>query len=487
MGEVAAIPRPSGAEIVTEERLRILSSSFSAASMTRAFGGASDPTRIWDAMVRNSPEAFAFYFDLEEKDDDIGGLLETLKLAVLSRERSIEPYDDSQPAQEVADFVSEQLDSISSFHQVLHALLDAPGYGLSIAEINYDITGSQVGVSAINDCPQELFTFAEQRYLPQVGPLRFLSTPYTVSGGVLVPEEKFLIFSYNPRKRNRFGRPLLRRAFWPSWFKRNALRFWLRFAEKGPGTAAVKYKSGATEDEKNQALEAAEALIEKIAIALPENFELVESLLTSARAQNPAVYEHMVERCELAIARAVLGQTLTSHGSDGSAGSLALGQVHKEMFHQREVELARALEQVINDQLIRRLVIWNFGPNAPMPHWCIDTDDPDDLSVRIKIDQILQQMGVPFTENYARGTYGIPEPAAGDEILQPRGMTANPLDPGTPGTPSGVPAFSDARVRKDTEDVHRLMEQMRSQSVTEFRTRIREIADEVKLGRGGIQ
>ncbi len=488
MAEVTPISKPPAGEIVSERVLQVLSSGTSMLGLARGFGGTSDPTRIWESMMGNYPDAFTYYFDLEEKDDDVGGLLETLKLAVLGRKRSVKPADDSSQAQTVADFVEQQLKAIGGFHQALHALLDAPGYGLSIAEINYDVTAGQVGLLSINDCPQEFFCFAEHRFLPQVGALRFLGQPYAMDGGELVPEEKFLIFSYNPRRRNRFGHPLLRRAFWPSWFKRNAIRFWLRYAEKGPGTAAVMYPQGAGPDEKKKALDAAEALIEKIAVAVPDNFKMVETLLTSARSQSPAVYERLVQRNELAIARAILGETLTSHGSDQGAGSYSLGQVHQEMFHQRVVELARALEGAINDQLVRRLVMWNFGPGAPMPKWSINTSDPEDLVIRVKIDQVLQAMGLDFTENYMRTTYGIPAPAPGDEVLQPLAPAAASATAFPQPAAGGGPAFVDnPRVKKDVEDVRRLMARMRAQAFATYNDRIRQLADEKLLNQGGAR
>jgi phage gp29-like protein len=236
MAEIT-IPLPPAGEIVNSRVLEVLGAGFSTINLSRGFGGTKDPTQIWQSMIANEPSAFGWYFEIEEKDDDIGGLLETLKLAILGRKRTVQPADDSAEAQRVADFVTEQLKAIPAFHSALHALLDAPGYGVSISELTFDVTAGQVRLIAINDAPQECFAFAEQRWLPQVGPLRFFANPYS-GMGELAPEEKFLVFSYNPRKRNRFGRPLLRRAFWPSWFKRNAIRFWLRFAEKGPGTAA---------------------------------------------------------------------------------------------------------------------------------------------------------------------------------------------------------------------------------------------------------
>ena len=488
MAEITTIPPPPTGKIVNERVLQVLSTGFGSLNLARGFGGTSDPTQIWTAMLGNAPEAFNYYFDIEEKDDDVGGLLDTLKASVLGRKRTVLPANDSVEAQRVAAFIEAQIKAIPAFHQVLHALLDGPGYGLSVAEIEFDVTAGQVGVLSIEDCLQECFAFAEQRWLPQIGPLRFLSNPYAATGE-LVPECKFLLFSYNPRKGNRFGRPLLRRAFFPSWFKRNAIRFWLRFAEKAPGTAAVKYPSGASEDEQKKALAAAEALIEKVAIAVPSNFELVEELLTSARSQNPAVYERLVQRNELAIARAILGETLTSHGSEGGAGSYSLGQVHQEIFRQRTIELSKALEAVINDQLVRRLVLWNFGPDAPMPRWKINTKDPDELSVRIKLDQILQSMGLQITENYARSMYGIPKPAEADQVLQPRPLqvpqTGGGIDVASPGDvpPRSNRQFADARgkdrarIDKDQGDLQRFMGQIRREAIEVYRTRVRQLAD----------
>jgi phage gp29-like protein len=478
-----SIPRlPEVREIVSESTLRqYQASGTSSLSLARAFAGTSDPSLIWQAMIGNYPEAFAYYADLEEKDDDIGALLATLKIAVLSRKRKVHAADDSAAAERVAEFVRAQLARIGDFHQVLHSLLDAPGYGLSMAEITYDVSDGQVGLAAIKDCPQECFAFAADRWQPQIGQLRFLANPYMLNGGELAPEQKFLIFTYNPRRRNRFGRPLLRRVFWPSWIKRNVLRFWLRYAEKGPGTAAVKYAPGATADEQQKALAAAEALIEKVAIAVPSNFELVEPLLTSARSQNPAVYETLVNRCELAIARGILGETLTSHGAEQGAGSYALGQVHKEMFHKREIELARSLEEIINHQLVRRLVMWNFGPDAPMPKWAINTTDAADLSVRVKLDQALQNMGLDLTENYIRKVYSIPAPAANDRILEPIAAAAPPA--ANPG-----PSFAESRPRTlDVEDVNRLASQFRIEVAELYRDRVLQLTKELSLNLARLQ
>lgn len=469
-------PLPPDEEIVTAEVLEGIHRT--TLSLAQGFAGVSDPTVIWTSMVRDFRTAFIYYRELEEKDDDISSALEMLKLAVLARDRCIQPGDDSSQAQEAADFVQAQLDQVPSFHEVLEALLDAPAYGVAIAEILFDVSEGQVGLIDIKDRPQELFSFNPQ-YQLQNGPLRLMSNPYAIDGGDLVPEEKFLIYSFRPRSGNRRGRPLLRRVFWPSWFKRQAMRMWLRYGEKGPGTAAVMYPSGANEDEKKKALAAAEAIVEKIAIAIPENFQMVKELLVSARAQNPAIYENLINRMAANISRAIVGQTLTSRGNEGGTGSRSLGDVHMKMFFLKDVEASRKLETVINDQLVRPLSLWNFGPNVPAPKFVIDKEDEEDLVQRISIDRNAQSMGVPITQDYMLKRYGYEAPEPDDLVLvPPQGVPGVAIGTGV----AAIPSFSDAEAQRNAKEVEQILAAWKLELGDLYAKRIHDIAYGIRYG-----
>lgn len=449
-------------------------------SLAQGFAGVSDPTVIWTSMIRDFRTAFLFYRELEEKDDDVSSALEMLKLAVLSRERTVVAADDSGPAQEAAAFIRQQLANVRNLHEILESMLDAPAYGVSIAECIFDVSAGQVALLDIKDRPQELFSFNPQ-YMLQTGPMRLMTNPWSIDGGELVPEEKFLIFTFRPRSGNRRGRPLLRRVFWPSWFKRQAMRFWLRFGEKGPGTAAVTYPSGATDDEKKKALAAAEAMVQSIAIAVPENFGLIKELLTAARSQNPAVYQQLINDQKYAIARAIVGQTLTTYGNEGGTGSQALGTVHAKMFYLKEVEVALKMQAIINDQLVRPLVLWNFGPTVPMPKFTVASEDEQDLVQRILVDRAAQGMGVPITKQYMQETYGFPKPGPKDEVLKPpTGIAATAISSGA----SQIPGFSDAEAEHNGKEVRQLLDAMQSQLGNLYRTRIQDIAAMIQ---GGVQ
>jgi phage gp29-like protein len=481
--DIKSMPLPQTEEIVTNDILT--ARQYTTLSLAKGFAGTADPTVIWQSMISDQQQAFNYYRELEEKDDDVAGDIEAMKLAILRRKQTVAPADDSSQAVEIAQFIEEMLCAIPNCAQVFDALMDAPAYGLAISEILWDVSSGQVGVSAIKDRPQELFCF-NPRYLPQIGPLRFLKSIYDVTGGELVPENKFLIFTYRPRNGGRRGRPLLRATFWLSWFKRQALRMWLRFGEKGPGTAAVKYPQGANADEQQKALAAAEAIVEKIAIAVPDNFGLVQELLTGARTQNPAVYENLVDRCAMAITRRILGQTLTSHGSDQGAGSFALGQVHGDTFNARQGAIAVALESVVNDQLVKPLVLWNFGPEALKiaPKWTVDMVNAEDLVQRSQVDYRLQAMGTPIPKEYVQKKYGIPEPAPDDEVLVPA-ASGNPNSPQRgdrlPVDDPADAAFSDEkRVKRETSDIDRLVSQLQDAAFPIYRQRVLDL-----VGKGG--
>ncbi|MDR3797972.1 MAG: DUF935 family protein [Terracidiphilus sp.] len=474
-------------EVVTQDVLYL--HQYTTWRLALAFTGMSDPTAMWQQMVMDTPFAVQFYRELEEKDEDVGAAMEELKLAVLDRNFTVQPKDQSGRAIDIAQFVQSQFDAMPGFESMLDSLMDAPFYGFSLVELMYDVSAGQVSLKDAKDCPQELFTFALPFY-PQTGNLRLLKTPYDIEG-VEVPEQKFAIFSYRPRARNRRGRPLLRKVFWPSWFKRQAMRFWLRFAEKGPGTAVVQYEQGASVSEKQEALAAAEAIIERVAIAVPKNFGLMEDLLKIARSQDPDVYEKLCMRCELAIYRSLVGETLTSHGGENGKGTQALGTVHESVKEKKAKRLAKSLADVLNDQLIRNLVMWNYGPDAPMPTAVLSNADETDLGDRSTVDSTLQKMGMPITQSYVQETYGLPEPKAGDVVLKPIAAAAPPVpseDPDEDGNEvddttqdKGAVPFGESKAPRsvihEQKDFDRIFDQCKSESAEIYRKRIHELAD----------
>ena len=467
-------PMPPKGELISATSLYM--QQISLYRNTLAFGGTRNPTEIWASMTYNMPQTMAYFRELEDKDEDVANCLDTLKLSVLSRDRSVlpAPRDESARAQEAKEFIEAQLGKID-FHAVLDCVLDAPGYGFSVQEMIFDTSMGQASLLDINDCPQELFLFGN-RFYPQTGKLQLLDNPWAAEG-MQVPEEKFLIYSYRKRSRNRMGRPLLKAVFWPSWFKRNVQRLWMQFAEKGPGTAVVHYNDADNASERQQAVNIAQALVENTAVAVPKGFEFETELLKIARAQDPKVYENFFQAMQYSIARRTLGETLTSFGNEGGGGSKAQGDTHADTLDKRSVELCRSLQSVINDQLIKPLVLWNFGPDAPMPVWQFDLEEAEDLSLAITVDSALQRMGKKFTLGYLSDRYDRPltpgETADGEAVPN---VTAPQVSLTDRSTATFTEKQAQADALREMAQYDKLFDQLQGEAKGIFAKRVRQIA-----------
>jgi phage gp29-like protein len=467
-------PLPPKGEMLSAESIYL--QQISLYRNTMAFGGTRNPSDIWAAMTYNLAQVMAYYRELEDKDEDVSNALNDLKLSVMSRNISVTPANDKDSAAvDTKEFVEAQLRQVK-FDEVLDCVLDAVGYGFSVQELMFETSAGQASLVKIDDCPQELFLFGN-RFYPQVGQLQLLKNPWA-SEGDLVPEEKFLIFSYRKRGRNRMGRPLLKSVFWPSWFKRNMERLWLQFAEKGPGTAVVYYNDPNSESERKRAAEIAQRIVECTAVGVPQTFKLETELLKVARSQNPDVYEHFYRTMQYSIIRTVLGETLTSFGNEGGKGSNAQGETHAETKDERSVFLAKMLMSAVNDQIVRPLVLWNFGTDALMPRWELEIKEGEDLQSRLTIDSGLQRMGKKYTVGYIAERYDVPLAAGengenAEDILVPN-ISAPSV--ALRDTVSSNFAEVENEAERELKAFDRLYAQMKADAEKLYRQRTTEIA-----------
>ena len=203
------------------------------------------------------------------------------------------------------------------------------------------------------------------------------------------------------------------------WFKRQDIRAWLKFVEKGSGTVLTKYPRGAGTEMVTKALKAAEAINDETAVAIPEDF--IVDMLTQARGVGSG--SHFKDLAEILanaeISKVILGQTLTSAGSDKGSGSLALGKVHDDVRNEKKEVDAKGLMGAINQQLIRPLVTLNYGPQVAAPRWVIDYEDGEDLGAVAERDERLVGMGVPMPVSYFVKRYQLPEFEQDDEVVRP--------------------------------------------------------------------
>ncbi len=184
------------------------------------------------------------------------------------------------------------------------------------------------------------------------------------------------------------------------------------FNEKfGSPTVVGKYRPGASDEDRNRLFDVIDSLQNDTGVTVPESVTL--ELLEAQRSGNAATYKDLADWCNDEISKIVLGATLTS-GEGRRSGSNALGAVHDRVRSEYIEADARALENVINTQLVRWLVDFNFGPDVEAPRWVIDTTRDDQLQSEMDLDRQLLRAGITLPESYFYEKYQRPQPV-GDE------------------------------------------------------------------------
>lgn len=396
---------------------------------------ANDPHR-WLFGDRISPEdstlesrgrgkGLALYDDLA-RDGQVGAVLAKRRAALIARPWEVEPADDTAAARRAAELVTAQLKALG-IEGLVEELLGALLKGVGIVEILWDATADGIAPVAAKGRDPRRFAFAaatdaagridyQLRLLTRAKPL----------DGEPVPERKFVVHRFGRRYDAPWGLGLGHQLFWPVFFKRKGVGFWLGALEKfGQPTALGRYPPGTPEAEQDKLLAALQAIATDAGVTVPDGMTI--ELLEAKRGGTFDSYRDLAQYMDAEISKIVLGETLTT--AVGESGSRALGDVHNEV----RLELTRAdadqLSRTLNSTLVRWIVELNL-PSAPPPRLWWDVSEPEDLKALADRDRLLVEIGYRPTLDRITDVYGegyapiaaTPQPAsasakAGDGVL----------------------------------------------------------------------
>ena len=352
-----------------------------------------------------TPQALKLYDELE-RDPKAWEVLEKRKMALTSRPWKVEPPegDTSRAARKAADMVRAQLTALG-FDQVTKTLLDANLKGISTNETMWLRNGSEVVADEVIDVEPWIFQFAlkpdPDEYLFARCGVRLL-TPRNYNLGEKVPHRKFLLHRFGAKYNNPWGLGLGTRLFWPIFFKRQGLQFWLSFAERfGTPVPVGKYPNNAQPAEKATLRAALRAFQQEASIMVPEGMEI--TLLEAARS-GIDTYEKLCRYMDDQITGIVLGKPI--------GGTRLAADINTE--NEIRLELVRAdgdlLSDTLNRQLVRWIVDYNM-PGAPYPRISREVEEPTDtaklavtrktifdMGFRPTLRQIQQDFGGEYTE-----------------------------------------------------------------------------------------
>lgn len=330
------------------------------------------------------------------RDDQVKACFGQRVRAVTSRPWEVKPGGKKLIDKKAAEFIQEQIDSIA-FDDITEKMLYGVFYGYGVAEPLYAVKDGQIVLDTtrggIKVRDRRRFGFAPDMSLR----LRTSANPM----GEELPPKKFWHFATGSDHDDEpYGLGLAHWLYWPVFFKRSGIKFWLVFLEKfGSPTAVGKYPAGTTEPEQNKLLEALQAIQTDSAIIFPQG---MEAELLEATRGGTADYTALYDRMDAAIARVTLGQTASTQGTPGKLGNDDLqGDVRADIV-KADADLICAS---FNMTVVKWLTEWNF-PGAALPTVWRKCEDEEDANTTAERDERINKMGFKPTLKYIQDTYG---------------------------------------------------------------------------------
>lgn len=327
------------------------------------------------------------------RDDQIGSTFQQRRLAVISKEWGVDPGGERPVDQQAAEFIRNQLHNLG-WDRITDRMLFGVFYGYAVAECIWQRQGKHIGLADIKVRERRRFGFDGEGRLR----LKTMHDPQ----GELLPDRKFWAFSTGSDNDDEpYGLGLAHWLYWPAFFKKADLKYWLVFLERfGQPTALGEYPDGKTDEHKKaKLLEALQAINTDSGITIPQGMKI--TLLEAARS-GTADYAALYEKMDEAIAKVVLGQTASVHGTPGRLGNDELqGDVRQDLI-KADADL---ISESFNRSVVRWLIDWNF-PGAAYPRVYRKVELDEDLLRRAQRDQIISSMGYKPAPGYINETYG---------------------------------------------------------------------------------
>ena len=245
---------------------------------------------------------------------------------------------------------------------------------------------------------------------------------------VMLPTDKACIFTHDQEGANFWGIPLTR-AMYPHWFvKKHLERIDAIACERNSlGVPMIMLPPNPSKQDVQTAQNWVTQLAahEKTGLSLPNGavFKLV-GIEGRIREILPSLQYHKQQIATSCLAMFMeLGQT--------QSGSRALGESQTDFFLLATQNTADYIAHQIRNSTIRRLVMWNFGPDAPVPYLVPANVQARSIDTMAAIISQLAQAGAWISDrssvNQARHELGFGD-FADEDVVAIRGETI-----GTPG------------------------------------------------------
>jgi len=335
-----------------------------------------------------------------------------------SKEWVVDPSSDDQKDIDAASGITKILKGFR-LDELSQNCLDGVLKGFSIPEIIWAEKDGQIVPTRSKHVDQRRYKFTETNE-------PHLLTKSDMWKGQPLPERKFIYFKFGGKNDNPYGLGLGYALFWPVFFKRKGVASWNVFCERF-GMPAIKgtYPAGSGQTEVNKLLQAAQAVREQTAIAIPEGMLL--EMWEAQRSGSVDTYDRLCAWCDSQISKCILG---FSNASDALGGSRAAEGTRTDTTSEVIKADADMLSDIFNQTLMVWLTEFNFPGAKPPKFSRVFAKERLDYSSSLR-DANLVRIGVPIPLSYFYEKYNIPTPKPDEEVIKmdPQAQGQTPTNP----------------------------------------------------------
>jgi phage gp29-like protein len=402
----AAIP-PAIARAVINKEQTPKRADFWGAYLDKYVLGSTDP------ILKGKGKGNLEFYEPVRQDDQVEAGLSQLISQIISREVMVLPGGDQPIDLQAAEDLKQQLSNIP-FDDRCGKMAAGKFWGFSVAEAMYELAGDRVVL-------KDLLVRSRKRFLwTYENEIRWRDNR-NYNGGELLPNKYWTFSIGGDSVDDPNGRGLAYWLYWPTFFKRQGMRWWVLFLEKyAKPHRHGTYPLGSQEDDIEALEKALEAFGEDDWTSSPEGTEI--KLIEAARAGG-SDYQGMVDICNAAISKIINGQTMTT--DNGSSRSQA--EVHQDIGLAFAKQLSDVMCQTFNESIARYLTEWNF-PGAAIPKVWRNFENKD-IKAEADTDVVLSGLGIKLKADAIAQKYGdnYEIPGADDALTQLNGEQVNAL------------------------------------------------------------
>lgn len=398
---------------------------------------------LWTEGVYNPDNIpIEMYERMLDTDETVFSGIEFLTMSALARLGQYTHTD-----QKIQDFVNENLVQMDgNFIEACGDILTALAFGFSTTEILWKTVGGQVRLRGLQTLHPKTVHLDIETEGPNKNKLKTVWQNFRGLYQATLPPDKVIHYAHRGKFGNLYGRSRLKPAF-KSWFIKDViLKAWGACCERygtpfrvgkvrGGNTMMTNPATGAQVNLFSYTSALLDKLGEKGSLAVDENTDVQLVYPTKNFGED---FHQLVGYCNTMTYRALGLPSLIA--DQGSTGSYSLGKQHYELFVLVLEHILNELIDTVIDQLIRRLIEMNFGPQDNYGDFTREKLQAEDEKLISEVLTNLRTSGAIDPErlddlNWMRDRVGLPlleeediQPSLPD-MPPPPPPNAAPVDP----------------------------------------------------------